>query len=94
MNSMYTLEVYLKSHKPIFVVGIKSPLLIGVTFFKKLNEANKYIEEKREELKSYGQTLTYDSENFVMDKKMFSVVKYVIENDDIAIGSDGRTYSI
>lgn len=94
MNSMYSLEVYTKNHKPIFVVGIKSPLLIGVHFFNTLNEANTYIQERRNELESYGQILIYDVERFVMDEKMFSVVKYVIESDDIAIGSDGRTYSI
>lgn len=93
MNSMYTLEVHSKNHKPVFVAAFKSPVLVGVHFFNTLKEANAYIQKERERLEVYGYDLRYDCDDFVMDEKMYAVVREVMENDDIAIGSEGRTYS-
>ena len=93
MNSMYTLEVHSKNHKPVFVVAFKSPVLVGVRFFKTLEQANANIQAEKEQLKVYGYDLIYDCDNFVMDEKMHAVVREAMENDDIAIGSRGRTYS-
>ena len=93
MNSMYTLEVHSKNRKPVFVAAFKSPLLVGVRFFNTLEKANAYIQSEKERLNVYGYDLRYDCDNFVMDEKMQAVVKEVMENDDIAIGSEGRTYS-
>ena len=93
MNSMYALEVHSKNHKPVFVAAFKSPVLVGIRFFKTLEEANAYIQREKDRLKVYGYDLRYDCDNFVMDEKMYAVVREVMKNDDIAIGSEGRTYS-
>lgn len=92
MNSTYTLEVYSKEHKPLFVATISSPILVGVYFFNSLKEANDYINKEKARLDCYGYTLKYDCEG-VTDEKFISVILEVVNNDDIAIGSDGRTYS-
>lgn len=80
MNSMYTLEVYSKNHKPVFVTGIKSPVMVDVSFFNTLKEANAYIQTEKERHKLQGYDLTYDCDNFVIDKKMYSIVRKFLEN--------------
>jgi hypothetical protein len=92
MNSTYTLEVYNKEHKPLFVVTINSPILVGVYFFNTLKESNTYINQEKVNLYNYGCDLKYNCDG-VSDKRFKAVIKNVIENDDIAIGKDGRTYS-
>lgn len=92
MNSTYTLEVYNKEHKPLFVATIKSPILVGVYFFNTLKEANAHINREKLSLDAYGYDLKYDCEG-VTDEGFKAVIKEVIENNDIAIGKDGRTYS-
>lgn len=92
MNSTYTLEVYSKEHKPLFVATISSPILVGVYFFHTLKEANAYINREKLSLSAYGYDLKYDCEG-VTDEKFINVIREVVKNDDIAIGSEGRTYS-
>lgn len=93
MNSTYTLEVYSKEHKPLFVATIKSSVLVGVYFFNTLKEANEFIDKKKRYFSEYwGIEMRYDCEG-VTDKNFANVIKEVVENDDIAIGSEGRTYS-
>lgn len=90
---MYTIEVHFKNGKPIYVVAIKCPLLVGVRFFKTLNEAKADIDNVKANLLMCGDDFTPDFEGYVMDENMYSVIREVIENDDIVIGCNGRTYS-
>lgn len=92
MMSTYTLEVYSKEHKPLFVATINCQILVGVYFFNSLKEANEYINAEKARLEVYGYTLKYDCEG-ITDEKFANVVREVVENDDIAIGANGRTYS-
>ena len=92
INSKYTLEVCVKSGNPVFVATIKCPILVGVYFFNSLKEANDYIKKENARLECHGYTLKYDCDG-VTDEKFITVIMEVLNNDDIAIGSNGRTYS-
>lgn len=91
MMNTYTLEVYNKENKPLFVVTIKSPFLAGVYFFNSMKEANEFVNTKKASLNTYGCTLKYNCEG--VTDEFINTIKEVVENDDIAIGANGRTYS-
>lgn len=91
MMNYYTLEVYKKQNKPCFVVTIQHIMKAGIYFFKSLPEVNKFIAEIKNDLLPYAE-LKYNAEG-INDKKIFDAINYVLNNDDIIIAENGKTYS-
>lgn len=87
----YTLEVYGKNKKPCFVVNINHIMHSGMFFFRTMKEANEFIHKEIASLESYAH-LAYD-ENGIVDEKLERMLFEVLENPDLEIGSNGRTYS-
>lgn len=92
MKNTYTLEVYEKANKPLFVVSINSPIRIGVFFFNSLKEAKSFVNFEKAWFDLHSDELRYNEEG-ITDKNIISVIEYVSKSDDIAIGTLGRTYS-
>lgn len=83
----YTLETYSKEKKPIFVVGISCPMLDGVYFFRFMKEAKDFILRKKEIF-----SLEYNSQG--MEKALYNAIVFPVLNDsDLRIGENGRTFS-
>lgn len=83
----YTLESYAKEGKPVFVVGISCPMLDGVYFFRSMKEARDFIQRKKEVF-----SLEYNSQG--MKKALYNAVVLPVLNDsDLRIGENGRTFS-
>lgn len=89
LNS-YSLEVYKKNGKPLFVVGITHIMLAGVYFFNTLAEAKKFIEEKKISLEKYAK-LAYN-EHPETYYRYVGLVDEVINDENIKIGKNGNTY--
>lgn len=93
MRNLYTLEVHKKGTRPVFVAVIQSELVSGIWFFKSLRESELFLLEQKDELSNLGVSLEYDSSGEIWTEGMIALVKSVMENDDIAIGENGKTYS-
>lgn len=90
MINYYTLEVYKKQNKPIYVITIKHELLSGVYFFKTLEKANAFIQETKKSIEYF--TPLHYNENGVDEENYIKVIKAVLSCDNIKIGENGRTY--
>lgn len=94
MENLYTLEVCRKAGNPVAVVAIKSEILHGIWVFKSVPKAEYWLEEQRYDLSTcYGVTLTYDESGEIWDPGMLSALRAMLENNDIEIGENGKTYS-
>lgn len=83
----FTLETYAKEGKPVFVVGISCPMLNGVYFFRFMKEAKDFIQRKKEVF-----SLEYNSQG--MEKALYNAIVLPVLNDpDLRIGENGRTFS-
>lgn len=92
MRSTYTLDCYIKEENPVWAVTIRCPILNCVKFFLRMDEALNYIMTEYANLADYGYNLSYDPYG-TNDDNSIAVINYVLENNDIAIGNNGRTYS-
>ena len=84
--NIYTLEVHRRDGQPLIVVTIRHTRLHGVYFFTDMESANRFIAIKKVELRG----LTYDPE--VSLSETATVLQYVLNDPNIVIGKDGRTY--
>lgn len=91
MISKYTLEVYKKENKPVFVVTISCPILACIKFFHTLKEANDYTDAEYNRLCDFGYKLRYDMDG-VTDEKILKAINEVITNENFIIGENGNTY--
>lgn len=85
----YTLETYKKQNKPVFIVAINHVMKAGVYVFKSANEAMLFVYKQKAELEPFY-PLNY-SVDFA-DGNYAELIKAIIENDDICIGENGKTY--
>ena len=90
MNS-YTFEVYRKQGKPVFVVTIEHVMHVGAFFFRSMQEAKAFVMKEKERLSMYAE-LAYNA-NGCTDASFIYIIKEVMQNDDLRIGTNGRTYS-
>ena len=84
--NIYTLEVHQRFGEPLIVVTIKHVYLHGVFFFKDMESANQFIALKKVELRG----LTYDP--VVSIPETTAVLRVVMNDPNIIIGEDGKTY--
>ena len=89
MLNSYTLEVCAKAGKPCIVVSIYHVMLHGVYFFKTMQEANSFVECQKIRLNPFV-FLTYNSNS--PDENSLKLIKEVLNNDNIVIGENGKTY--
>ena len=83
----YTLESYTKEGKPVFVVHISCPMLVGTYFFRFMKEAKDFIQRKKEVF-----SLEYDSQG--IEKALYNAIVFPVLNDpNLRIGENGRTFS-
>jgi len=86
----YWFSVCRKDDAPCFVVAINHAMTSGVYFFKSNAEARAYIDREKLILEPYGK-LEYSAED--MPENLASAIRLVLEDNDIKIGKNGRTYS-
>ena len=92
MLNTYTLEVYKKQNQPCVVVNITHTMLTGVYFFRSVKDANAFIANKKEVLGVFA-PLTYDP-NGVTEKGAMNVIQTVLNDDNICIAENGKTFAI
>lgn len=85
----YTLESYKKQGKPCYIVVINHVMRAGVYAFNSANEAISYCMKAKEELTQFS-PLVYSID--FADGNYAKLIKEIIENDDICIGENGKTY--
>ena len=85
----YTLETYKKQGKPCFIVVLNHVMKAGVYVFKSASEATLFVCEQKEKLGQFC-PLSYSAD--FADGNYAELIKMIIENDDICIGENGKTY--
>lgn len=85
----YTLETYSKQGKPCYIVVINHIMKAGVYAFNSANEAMLFTYKQKEELKPFS-PLMYSID--FADGNYAKLIKEIINNDDICIGENGKTY--
>ena len=90
MTNFYTLEVCKKQNKPCFVVTIHHVMHSGVFFFNTLENANDFIAREKRYLEKWGY-LEYN-ENGCTDSNIIKLIQNVLNDDNICICVNGRTY--
>lgn len=92
MLNAYTLEVYKKQNQPCVVVTINHIMLSGVYFFRSVKDANAFVANKKEVLGVFA-PLSYNP-NGVTEKGAMNVIQTVLNDDNICIAENGRTFAI